>query len=307
MTKPTATRFAFQVVQEPAAERGPVHRPARGMHDPAGLCLVRGDLPQFLDADGVGLRVLAFGQPKALKQLPAELAARAFRENRVAAGQLHAELEGILRLAVLADPHVAGRDAAHRAVFAVEDFCGCESRKDLDPERLGLFGEPFHHIAQPDDIAPMVVEVARHQKVRDAARAVFAQKEDIVSSDRLVQRRAALLPVGKELGQRPRVHHRAGQDMRAGLGPFLEHDDGKIRVELFEMDRRRQPGRSRPDDHHVIGHQLARPELFQNFFRRHPCLALIPSHAFPPVIRFRICANLPKIAGGGCHGKIVHV
>ncbi len=91
------------MVEEPAAERVLVHRPAGGMHDPAGLGLFVGNFPQLLDADGVGLRVLALGQPEALEQLPAELAARALGEDGVAAGQLHAELEGVLRLAVLAE------------------------------------------------------------------------------------------------------------------------------------------------------------------------------------------------------------
>ena len=46
-------------------------------------------------------------------------------------------------LAVLADAHVAGGDAAHLAVLAVEHFRRREARIDLDAERFRLGREPF--------------------------------------------------------------------------------------------------------------------------------------------------------------------
>ena len=160
-----------------------------------GSRLVVGNFPQLLDADGVGLRILALGELEPVEELPAELAARALGEDRVAAGELHAELEASPSARRLADPHVSGRDAAHRAVVGVEDLGGRESREDLDSERLGLLGEPFHDIAEPDDIAAVVVEVARNQEIRNAPRSRRRQDQDVVSDHGLVERRAALLPV----------------------------------------------------------------------------------------------------------------
>ena len=53
------------------------------------------------------------------------------------------------------------------------------------------------------------------------------------------------LPVGDQRGQTARVDHRARQDMRAHLGPLLQHDHRQIGVELLQPDRRGQPGRAR--------------------------------------------------------------
>ncbi len=44
----------------------------------------------------------------------------------------------------------------------------------------------------------------------------------------VLQRRALLLPVRDQLVQRPRLQHRAGEDMRADLGALLQHADGDI-------------------------------------------------------------------------------
>ena len=43
--------------------------------------------------------------------------------------QLHAALEGVGRLAVLVDAHVAGRDAFHAAFVVVQNFGGGEARE----------------------------------------------------------------------------------------------------------------------------------------------------------------------------------
>ena len=66
------------------------------------------------------------------------MTAGTFGEQRVFAEQLHAAGEGILRLAVPSDAHVAGGDAAHRALFVVQNFGRGEARVNLDAERFGL-------------------------------------------------------------------------------------------------------------------------------------------------------------------------
>jgi hypothetical protein len=51
------------------------------------------DLPQFLDAEAVGLRIDAFAQIEAGFELLAEVPAAAFGKQRVFGAQLHAGLE----------------------------------------------------------------------------------------------------------------------------------------------------------------------------------------------------------------------
>ena len=73
---------------------------------------------------------------------------------------------------------------------------------------------------------------------------------------------------------RDRIDHRAGEDMRADLGTFLQHADRDLvagfRRELFQPDRRRQPGWPAAHDDDVIFHALA-----LNFFG-HPESARFP-------------------------------
>src|SRR4051812_40485470 len=86
------------------------------------LVSVRRDLPQLLQADAEFLRLAGSGEIKLGDELLAEVAARAFREQRVLRLQLHAAREAGIRLLVLADAHVAGRYAGHRAIVTVKNF-----------------------------------------------------------------------------------------------------------------------------------------------------------------------------------------
>ena len=45
--------------------------------------------------------------------------------------------------------------------------------------------------------------------------------------------------------------------MRADLGTLLHHDDGKLRVDLLQPDRGREPRRPGADDHDIELHPLA--------------------------------------------------
>mmetsp|Transcript_81447 Transcript_81447/g.226443 ORF Transcript_81447/g.226443 Transcript_81447/m.226443 type:complete len:490 (-) Transcript_81447:241-1710(-) len=258
-----------QVVEEAAAEGVTFHRPAGGVHHLAGLGLVGGDLPQLLDADREGLGVLAFGQAELGEQLLAEVAAGAFGEHGVFAEQLHAELEVVAGLAVLAQAHVAGCHALDPALLVVEHLGRGEAGEDLHAQALGLLGHPLDHVGQADHIAAVVVEVARHQPVGRAGAAGLAEEEHVVAGHGLVQRRAELLPVREQLGDGARVHHRAGQDVGAGLRALFEHDDAGVGIQLLEPDGRGEAGRAATDDDHVVLHGLAGAELGQDFFGCH--------------------------------------
>jgi len=101
------------------------------VHHQTRLVLRRIDFPQFLDADAVDLRIDAFAQLESIVQLTAEMAPRAFTEQRVLRVQFHAQLEVPGRLAVLADAEVAGRDAYNGAVVVVQHFSSRKARENF--------------------------------------------------------------------------------------------------------------------------------------------------------------------------------
>ena len=99
---------------------------------------------------------------------------------------------------------------------------------------------------------------------------VSRQEQQLVVGDGLVQRRAVGLPVGQQLGERARVHDGARQDVRAGLGALLEHDDRDLLAclggQLLQADGGGQAGGAAADDHDVVFHGFARAELGEDFF-----------------------------------------
>ena len=121
-------QIVVEVIEERAAAGFHVERPAEGMlHQPLAM-LGRIDLPQLFQAEAEFLRLAAFGQAELGDQLLAEIAARAFGEQRVFGVQLHAAREAVFRLAAFADAHVAGGDAHHRALLVVTELPTRQSR-----------------------------------------------------------------------------------------------------------------------------------------------------------------------------------
>ena len=82
----------LEVVEERPAVGVAGERPARGVDDQPLLVLLGPDFPQLLQPDAVDLRVGARAQAVAVLKLPAEMAAAAFREKRIAGVQRHARL-----------------------------------------------------------------------------------------------------------------------------------------------------------------------------------------------------------------------
>ena len=229
--------------------------------------------PQILQADAVALRVLAGVERVPGDQLAPEVAARALGEDRVLGVQLHAELEVAGRLAFLAQPLVAGGHALHGAGLVVQHLGGRKAGEHVNAQRLGLLAEPAHQVAEAGDVVAVVLEAVRQQEVGRGFRAALGEEEEAVGGDRLRERRAALLPVGEQLGQSARVDHRAAQDVRAGLGALLEHRHRQLRAafggQLLEADRRGQAGRAGADDHDVDLHRFAGAELLEEGGRGH--------------------------------------
>ena len=175
-----------EMVQERPAIGLPVERPADRVLDQPGAVVVGRDLPQFLDADRVGLRLGAFAQGEAGDRLLAERAAAALGEHGVGGAQFHAALVAAGGGAVLADAHVAGGDADHFPVLH-QQFGGGEAGVDFHPQRLRLLAQPAHHVAERDDVVARVVHLRRGGQAEGPCR---GQEQEPVFPRGREQRRA---------------------------------------------------------------------------------------------------------------------
>src|SRR5690606_38132166 len=106
----------LQVVDVAAAVGAVVRRPTERVHDPAGRHPAFGQLPQFLDADRVRLRVVALVELELLHQPLGQVPARALGQH----GHLRLDVDalgvaGLVRT-ILGDAHVADAYAQHRAL-----------------------------------------------------------------------------------------------------------------------------------------------------------------------------------------------
>jgi hypothetical protein len=184
-TKPKRDLPVRLVIEEAAAVGFAVlERPALGVDHLAGDMVRRVDVPQFLDADAIDLRLGIPAQIELALELLGEMAADAFAEEGVFGVELEAGLVIGLVGAVARDAHVAGGDALHAAVVIVEDLGGREAREDLDAQLLGLAGQPAAEIAQRAGIGALVVEIGRRDELGEARLALFGQHPVMVLGDR---------------------------------------------------------------------------------------------------------------------------
>ena len=218
------------------------------------------DLPQFLDADAIGLRLDSIAEVIPLHQLFAEAAATALGEKRLLAVQLHTGLVIGAGLAGFGDSHVAGGDTLHRSVVVIQHLGGGETGINLDPQALGLFAQPAAEITEADHVIAVILQTRRQQKVGKRQPAALRQEQKALFRHRGRDRRAHRLPVGQQLVERPGLQHRARQDMRTDLGAFFDDADAEIDVavgaQLLEPNRRRQPGWAGADDYDIVFHRL---------------------------------------------------
>src|SRR3569623_1135384 len=128
--------------------------------------ILRLDIPQFLDAEAIDLRLAIGPEIEAIYQLARQMPARAFGEEGVFGVELEPRLVIGLVAPVLRDAHVASRDTLRRAVVGVEDLGGCEARENLYAEFLGLPRQPAAHITQAAGIRPLVVHESGREQVR---------------------------------------------------------------------------------------------------------------------------------------------
>ncbi len=117
--------------------------------------------PEFLDADGVGLRIGLGIQIELLDQSLGERAPAALAEQGVGRVQFDPRFVHVGGLAVLADAHVPGGDTFDPAIVVIQDLGGRESRINFDTHRLGLFCQPAAKIPEADNIITVVFHLRR--------------------------------------------------------------------------------------------------------------------------------------------------
>ena len=272
------------MVEERAAAGAIVERPALRVLHEAGLVFLGLDLPQLLEADAVLLRLAALGQIELGDELLGERAARALGDDRVLAAQLHAAREAVGRLAVLADAHVAGRDADHRALVVVEHLGRREARIHLDAQFGRLLAEPAADVAEAGDVVAVIVHQRRHGDVGQPQRAGRAQVVEAVVASPAVSSGAPfafqsgmsrLMPIGS-ITAPDRICAPTSEPFSSTT---TETSLAVLRGELPQADRRGEAGGPCPDDHHVEVHTLAWRQLVRaGHLWSFPCL--VPLHPF---------------------------
>ena len=191
--------IVVEMIEERTAAGSAVERPAECVLDQARLMFLGRDLPQLLQAKPEFLRCAAFVEAEALQQRLAEIAARAFGEQRVFRAQLHAAGEAVLVMAVLGHTHIAGGNARNRAVVIKQHLGGGKAGIDFDAQRFRLGCEPAADVAEGDDVVAVIVHQRRHHEAGQTHRARGRKPIEAVIADLGLDRRILVSPVRNEL------------------------------------------------------------------------------------------------------------
>ena len=221
---------------DPAADAGlvPLAVGAAGPTEEVddGVPLLLG-LPDFLGAELPDGRLRALGEVEVLDGGTGEVAPVALGEDGLAGVDFHAGLEVAELLAFLAAALVAGDDALDGAVLD-EQLGGCGLGEDVGAGLLGLLGHPAAELADRGDPVALVLEV-RRRRARHRAGALLREPPDVVLLVDVADGGERLeVLVGEELLERARLHHRAGQVVRAARLALLDDGDGDL-AELLEQ------------------------------------------------------------------------
>ena len=236
---------------ELAVPRPLAQRPPHGVDDlPERL----GNTPHLFHAERPDLRVPAL-EPERVDRRGRQVARRPLGEDGQLCRDVDPGLEVRQRLAVLATALVARAHADDPAVLDEELLARCLGQ-DRRPARFGLLGEEAAELGHRDDPVPVVHHRRRR---RDPQGGALGQQVDGLAVDRPVCRHLLDRHAAREQpADRPRVHHGAGKEVRAGLLPLLEERDrhlaeplAHVRVllqELAEPDSAREPAGAASDD-----------------------------------------------------------
>mmetsp|Transcript_23692 Transcript_23692/g.42320 ORF Transcript_23692/g.42320 Transcript_23692/m.42320 type:complete len:239 (-) Transcript_23692:216-932(-) len=209
--------IVLKVIDERSAARIAAQRPAHRVGHTAFAVLFRVNLPDFLHAQAVFLRLMTLGQAVFGDHFLGQRSAHALAQEHVFAMQLHARLGALTDGAVRLKAKDTGNDTFDFASVTVNQFRTRHAGENFNAQLFGLLRHPAAHIAHGDDVVAVIVHQRRHRRVRDADLTGLAQHIEVVVLDRHIQGRALVLPIGDQGIKAARVQNRTRQDMRADL------------------------------------------------------------------------------------------
>ena len=232
-------------------------RPTLRMDYASGNVIFRINIPQFLHAKPVNLR-LAIGLKIITRlQLLGQVSPRALGKQRIFAVKLHPRLIIAFMAAIMRDAHIARRYAFDCAALMIKNFGRRKAWKNLNAKSFSLFGEPAAHVAKRSRVTAIIAHERRHHNMRQRIFALGCHDPVQVICDGRLRHWATLrLPIGEQLIKCFRINHRARKDMRAHFRAFFEDADRGFGIKLFQTDRAGQPGRAASHDHNIIFHRL---------------------------------------------------
>ncbi len=133
--------------------------------------------------------------------------------HHIAAQQFHARLEVILGLTFPVQAEHAGHHAMEGTIFTENQLTGGKAWIYLNPQTFRLFGKPTAQIAKRGCVAAMIIHQFGHEEIGQAYASGWTQHQKTVLGYGVVQGAIFCLPIGNEIIQRNRVHHRTRKDM----------------------------------------------------------------------------------------------
>ena len=234
------------------------------MGNVAGVYFAGLDVPQFLDADSVTLRVQII-EFLFFDELLGERAARAFGEHCHFCAQFVTGREIVLGLAVLVDAFVFGDDAGDAIAF-VNQFAAAELCEKVYAGGFHQAAEPLGDFVQRNDVIAGVHK--RRRSNRRAERGTFGKEQRGRISHRSIER-SSFCEVRYQFSKRLRIHDRAGKLVRANFAAFFQHVNilrrqfglgagrGVRFDEIGKVQRTGESRRPRTDDQHIRFELLA--------------------------------------------------
>jgi hypothetical protein len=129
----------------------------------SGRASPRGQLPELLESERVGLRRASCAERIAGDQLLGETATATLGNDRDRGTNLSARREARLRRAVAPPAHIAEYHTADGAVRVLERVADRKSGKHVDAGALGLRGQLCHQLPERDDKVAAIALLRRNR------------------------------------------------------------------------------------------------------------------------------------------------
>ena len=168
------------------------------------------NIPQFLDADAVGLRIEAV-ELFSRDEIFGKRAARAFCEHGNFGAQFVAGSEIVLGAAVLVAAFIVGDDTGDAVAF-IDELRAGKLREDVDARLLDQAAEPLDQFVERDDVVAVIAQ--RRRRDRQFPGIARGKKIRRVGGHRRFERRG-LRVIGNQFGEAARIHHGSRKLVRA--------------------------------------------------------------------------------------------